>query len=70
MSSVKFVFLILIICILDFFCDIVSIIMYLNTMVRYVYILSHIKSERPRFSRGVPNLAIEFFSLAFHPQFF
>ena len=70
MSSVNFVFFILIICILDFFCDIVSIFMYLNTMILYVYILSHVKSERPRFSRGFPSLATSFSSLGFHPGFF
>ena len=70
MSSVNFVFLILIICFLDFFCDIVSIFMYRNTMIFYVYILSHVKSERPRFSRGFPILATGFFSLVFHPGFF
>ena len=44
--------------------------MYLNKMIIYVYILSHVKSERPRFSRGFPNLATRFFSLVFHPVFF
>ena len=49
----------------------VSIFMYLNTTILYVilYILSHVKSERPRFSRGFPILATGFFSLVFHPGF-
>ena len=38
-------------------------------MILYVCILSHIKSERPRFSRGFPNLAEGFFSLVFNPGF-
>ena len=39
-------------------------------MILYVCILSHIKSERPRFSRGNPNLAKGIFSLVFNPVFF
>ena len=71
MSSVNFVFLILILRILDFFCDFVSIFMYLNTTILYVilYILSHVKSERPRFYRGFPILATGFFS-GFSSRFF
>ena len=63
-----------------FFCDILldafwifsvtlSVYSCLNTMILYVFILSNAESERPRFSRGFPNLATGFFSLVFHPGF-
>ena len=51
---------------------IVSIFMYINMMILYAYILSHVKSERPRVSRGFPNLAKHakgFFSLVVNPSF-
>ena len=34
-------------------CDMYNI----NKLILYVYTLYHIKSERPRFFRGLPNLA-------------